>query len=820
MSYPSFGAPTTYCAPSTGGFLSSSTTDGDECEMEYSLDFQGRKHANTCDLDYHGYTMQIQPFVSCDTFAMPGSASANGLRNYLRKHLQPHQITDEYGDECDISEVSFDHLAVLQSKIWTQISRTRSPIKPTAQHPSRAQICVLNHITKISQLLEKKHVFVSNGAATVTCQYLGGIQATPFHTCSSQVVRLEPLVHWGTITPATMSQSIFLFNRKGELMKQPEYLTLVRRVVDTEAPAYCIKCLEYLWTKCLETRDIMKHLQHRVEQPERSRFEEVSRPQSRLKTKEFGIASCDNKALAGTKTDKTGYYTRPSETVEEHENFGTGIPQFDGASDYVEKHQTRHAPCDKQHHDTMWISSDSDNQAEECVRPTNLGSHRNSFVLPLRTTPTSSESPDKHRPSFATELPMLTLRSVATKTSSALKAKSFATSGRKQDKSKQEIIDLITPPRIKQRKFGQQIDANVKGPLVPLRRSPRNHSKDVSTLKENLLHPVPPMKPLVARLKKTVLTELTKKRKVAIVLEQTSTQKKPRTISSIEPELQQSDLPGAPRTEIPPMVKPEPPVEAPTPPPLVHFAKRSATMAVPEGVATLTHEAFRKTSPAPNTKICVCGRAAGFYVAKKNARPQIAQCNNLDCRFQWYHYACLGQSDKGKARFGNLVCKYCLTEQELAALRKTNNVSMEKPADFKMPWTKQDIETDFPGLGGHVPVTHPYGLGMDADTEPVRHTETQSKGTLGALEKFGYVQSHPGKLEQAYLHSRADARLLAGLPEEEVEVERRQFRTRPAKEELDEYYENNKYDENGEYDGSNEYDGGDEMDVDEIEKGL
>lgn len=128
----------------------------DQCKNQYSLDFQGRKHVDTSEPEYKGYALQEEPPTSSDTFDLPGLASASELRAYLQKTLLPSQIINEYGDECDLSEVSLDHLAVLQAKLWTKAANARSPTKSTSPRPSRAQVLVAGHVTKISQLLEGK----------------------------------------------------------------------------------------------------------------------------------------------------------------------------------------------------------------------------------------------------------------------------------------------------------------------------------------------------------------------------------------------------------------------------------------------------------------------------------------------------------------------------------------------------------------------------------------------------------------------------------------------------------------------------------------
>jgi hypothetical protein len=48
------------------------------------------------------------------------------------------------------------------------------------------------------------------------------------------------------------------FRRNGTLMKMPGYKQLIKSLINLHTPAYCVGCLEYLWSKRAATRTIMK----------------------------------------------------------------------------------------------------------------------------------------------------------------------------------------------------------------------------------------------------------------------------------------------------------------------------------------------------------------------------------------------------------------------------------------------------------------------------------------------------------------------------------------------------------------------------------
>lgn len=106
-------------------------------------------------------------------------------------------------------------------------------------------------------------------------------------------------------------------------------------------------------------------------------------------------------------------------------------------------------------------------------------------------------------------------------------------------------------------------------------------------------------------------------------------------------------------------------------------------------------------------------------------------------------------------------------EQDFAEQDRKNGWSGEKLMDVQPIWTKEDIETQIPGLGGVVPPANPYGLGIEVQLGPMYDAQVKETGTLGGLEKLEYPQSRPEMLEEAYLHAGAYAEVLARRAEEE-----------------------------------------------------
>lgn len=165
--------------------------DEDEIETELALDFRGYRHIDTSEDGDETYTLQNDECSAHLRFAMPGQASANALRNYLSGHLQPCQIVDEYGDECDISSISNDHLAVLQAKMWSKAPNSRSSTKAALSRPSRAQILVAGHVARIFKLLEgMRSSFLSHVGANTMQRSASSFSAQDPAPATSRTIEL------------------------------------------------------------------------------------------------------------------------------------------------------------------------------------------------------------------------------------------------------------------------------------------------------------------------------------------------------------------------------------------------------------------------------------------------------------------------------------------------------------------------------------------------------------------------------------------------------------------------------------------------------
>jgi hypothetical protein len=138
---------------------------------------------------------------------------------------------------------------------------------------------------------------------------MSDLQTTTEHICQSRIVRIESLVHWGTVTPVKSLQYILPFHRDGELMRNkdnPEIKLYVRQLFDPKAPSYCVDCLGDLWSKRGEARETIRQLQDSVPRPQYQFSEDTPVPRPVLKRNCPASPSTDADTLAVGEAMDTG----------------------------------------------------------------------------------------------------------------------------------------------------------------------------------------------------------------------------------------------------------------------------------------------------------------------------------------------------------------------------------------------------------------------------------------------------------------------------------------------------------------------------------
>lgn len=182
------------------------------------------------------------------------------------------------------------------------------------------------------------------------------------------------------------------------------------------------------------------------------------------------------------------------------------------------------------------------------------------------------------------------------------------------------------------------------------------------------------------------------------------------------------------------------------PPYTPFFAKRPEIKPgdIPDIIDEYTYLAHQSRVPDPKEIICSCRCAARTYDVR------IAQCSNADCVTGWYHYECLDKSAKISCRHGRLVCQYCKNELRFATQDQENGWTLQRMVqdEIAMSFTGAEIVAAMPDLGGGYGVVNPYGLCTATAPTPVERKPTP--GALGELVFFGYEESRPAVVHEAY----------------------------------------------------------------------
>jgi hypothetical protein len=253
-----------------------------------AFDLKGRAHVERRDNADGLYWIEDSAMSLYTKFPAPGQSSADALRKYLAAHLPADTITDEYGVVTPIEDVSSDHLTSLQARLWnyTPVGHVTAlqnwvqkcgPIiavdagRASQNMPGSNLLCA-SHISAITELLDceyqtrfltgppnpfpANHIFVLPHGLKGTC-LLASCHGAPQNDASPmQMAMIEPLIHWGTVTPAfdtpLAGGRILAFRRDGEKYDDPLWWLEARKIIPKDAATYCVGCVEMLMYKRAE----------------------------------------------------------------------------------------------------------------------------------------------------------------------------------------------------------------------------------------------------------------------------------------------------------------------------------------------------------------------------------------------------------------------------------------------------------------------------------------------------------------------------------------------------------------------------------------
>ncbi|KAF1844194.1 uncharacterized protein K460DRAFT_419139 [Cucurbitaria berberidis CBS 394.84] len=695
-------------------------------------------------------------------------------------------------------------------------SQARSPfvISPMAQVLPSISNTVLSedeqllarHVKTIADLLDSNHIFVLRDGSKMRCYNLTCCTQDDNHTFHTHIITIEPLLDWGTVTPVPnllISQGkVLVFSRDGEKMADPLWTLEVKALARKEPLAYCIRCLEHLMRMRVKAWAIIDQLGHVAygaihpyDRPTRSIHYGNKQTEVDWLSKEPYFASDSVNSASGS-----------SELSNSHNQAGDQVTvtplQLDGPIDSLRPEQRLLAPSHSMETprlrsklnlsstvdrlDQKWSShmeeaaealesKDSPHGARPFTQAPGLTSSENvasplatrtstwnpvNQPLPTPATPASnqtfyysdtprhlrSDSGD-HQPSSPafrnTTSPVTSGHKTTRRFGCEIDTNAVVTYLRatteltedmiKDKKSKSDIRSFFAPVRCPSAQIpGTDFDA-VKTRLNPILISDSSDSIDESEDSSNAKNPHE-LKGETRQLKPPKRKKISPKKKK-------KSPTRPKTGAAIKP------LPKN-KTERPQ------PIFSPL------FAKRLPTKLedIPDTVSEDTFKAYQTRLPEPNDLICSCQKPARTLEVK------IAQCAGNECIVGWYHYMCLEKREKLKANFGTMVCQHCIVDKQFADQDQKNGWSVDKmvQAETQVSFTSKELLGAFPEIGGVMGVKNPYGLAVATAEDEAGLLDSaasmsapENHGVLGSLACFGYADSRPHVVTEAYTNAQA-----------------------------------------------------------------
>ncbi|KAF1947450.1 hypothetical protein EJ02DRAFT_429884 [Clathrospora elynae] len=741
------------------------------------------------------YTCQQDLFSSHFVFPMPGQESGDALRSYLRKWW-PALLSgaDKNGEVRTMYDIPYDHALDLQAVLWRETSNPYvadlfgssryngwshgtysqgflGPDAPTHGGLWRDDRVLAIQVETIKDLLEENHIFVVRDGSKKDCDNPTCQETATTQTTRIPTIAVEPLIHWGTITPAydlSIAQGrVFSFRRTGEKMKERLWTLHVRKILCKEHLTYCVECLEELMMRRAEAWAIIERRQrpayypavHPIKRPISSTELYDRRGNGALET--FGLKPAWNPVNQATGLTELcvarSWYDDGSEP--------TPLPQFDGASDsfYVPHHESSccaSEAMEDQENDlsTEWSRRSSHAPSHYLMKGHQPGSSRLSTAsstppLGLVTIhdvvqPTCTRFPAyriiHHRPSNSGIISTSTDRTRVFRDS---QSEQYEKLGGKA------LPDSVPEFSMEKREFGRGIDTNSVRTCsynFNKRRGGIAKGEGVKGGSERVFKPTPgpatensgngfggftpaaaeasPSNVRMAKADKVVYEES----ELSSAPSTLHNEEDPQAAAASSSPLNQTSTTKSPHKKLIPILNLPP---TPTTKPKLQLLTADTTSSLilpvlrkrlsispsqaPPTISQATYDAFQARTPEPDELICWCQKPA------RTGDVHLTQCVKKDCIVVWYHKECLDKRGKLQARFGTYLCDLCRNEEYFAGLGKkkenktTTVVEGEgegKEEGFSKAFTAREIVRKIPGIGGFVGMERPYGFGTQSET--------------------------------------------------------------------------------------------------------
>ena len=581
-------------------------------------------------------------------------------------------------------------------------------------------------------------------------------------------ITLEPLLDWGTITPASdmyvASGKIIAFRRNGPRMNDPLWTQQVKKLVPKQTRTYCLDCLQELVNRRAEAQSTTNRS---AGQSQQGRYHHVptrpiQRPTSRSELYDM--------REAGGSDDASSCEGLVPSTA--------GSLQLDGVTEQTPYTESRnYAPVKMNDRESSWAVEHKTSFVKHTM--SGKGLSRSQRLPGTYSPPVAHSRVDSvHSHSSTDSSSYYTLpchnSQLLTPGSSGNSAFVYRDPTSVQQNEYEKLGSAIllenSVPDFGSghREFGRDVETNLVCHFFTNHRVRReNMTKTEDTNICNIFTVVNPRGPLT--LKRSVKTNNIDYEELNLSDDASDAAKEDADPDTPDGEYTPIKNKGKARSKF---VSPSKKRKRPSPPskPTVKAQQSHAPVyrkhdpttddSPPFGVTQAAFETYNKHLPIKSDLICTCHKPA-----RTNDVP-ITQCVNKGCKVRWYHKDCLSTRGKLQARHGTYLCEQCQNEKYYAELSRTNGWSGKRLVqnEVAMPFTGHKMAGILGNTGNFQAVANPYGLAMSATSNALSPSAqpfipgitaatdaaVSSRLAVGSEPSLGLETSRPYFVTEAY----------------------------------------------------------------------
>ncbi|KAL1592376.1 hypothetical protein SLS60_011455 [Paraconiothyrium brasiliense] len=682
---------TSTSSPANSGPSSNSTTNVilSNAETTPVADLNNQMHVDTsADKVYH---TSVTHYAGHYTSATEGQQAMRAMRHHLETLLPRELIQDEFGNPVAIEQVSSQHLAKLQGKVWRELPQKIATASISVDGEITDEFIITAHSVRyLAKLLSDNNtVFVLQRRSmqpchSALCRHVHERLEQPY---SEEEVTFEPLVDWMTLDPVLDVTPLWftLYRRNKSLLHK--FALANTRFVPRNPVRFCLECLLFIANERNEVWYIMKQDPDVI-------YADVPPPWPLTKTDDDSSEEDLPSESDSSISEKSITPLRPAVAGESMVPYVDGTFNFRGQPRSNKFHIWRDPIFDQEYKSytpasqlTLSSVKQTYNDTPQESQSTRVAGWTSINALAAVKTPSSNDpvqSPAKEQNAFSF------MRYRMDSPGGVPSQDTFALSEEEKYSAARAGFPL-GPAHEYRHKPDICFEAAPVAYYGPIRSErPVTHSGyDSQTKADGSTNTVD-----YDGYERNFGDELDCNLNTISQVSSSPSIQLPANTEATEPLTNVE----APASQTPHNTVSHGNYTWPAP--------KDSTSPVPArptpGCGIITTSDY----PHPSQVICWCKRPA------KTGTVRIVQCRNSECSVRWYHYACLKDArEKRVARFGTLLCEICKGENYWG--------KAEGMSDLSMPFTREEVMNGISGMTNASGASDPYGLGK------IKHEDDQ-----------------------------------------------------------------------------------------------